>query len=149
MKRNGFNYGFNSRGHKNKHSESRRKESIKTKTEINTFKRKVELINWRRAYFKKINKRDKLLENLIAKKKKKREKTETHSLKNKKSSPGWCTSVSWTQAGNQRVASSIPSQGTCLGCGPGPQWAPPERQPHIDVSLPLFLPPLPSLKINK
>ena len=22
---------------------------------------------------------------------------------------------------NQRVASSIPSQGTCLGCGPGPQ----------------------------
>ena len=23
---------------------------------------------------------------------------------------------------NQRVAVSIPSQGTCLGCGPGPQW---------------------------
>ena len=23
---------------------------------------------------------------------------------------------------NQRVASSIPSQGSCLGCGPGPQW---------------------------
>ena len=22
---------------------------------------------------------------------------------------------------NQRVAGSIPSQGTCLGCGPGPQ----------------------------
>ena len=22
---------------------------------------------------------------------------------------------------NQRIASSIPSQGTCLGCGPGPQ----------------------------
>ena len=22
---------------------------------------------------------------------------------------------------NQRVASTIPSQGTCLGCGPGPQ----------------------------
>ena len=32
---------------------------------------------------------------------------------------------------NQRVASSTPSQGTCLGCGPE------ERQPHIDVSLPL------------
>ena len=23
---------------------------------------------------------------------------------------------------NQRVAGSIPSQGTCLGCGPAPQW---------------------------
>ena len=25
------------------------------------------------------------------------------------------------QPANQRVAHSIPSQGTCLGCGPGPQ----------------------------
>ena len=25
------------------------------------------------------------------------------------------------QTANQRVTSSIPSQGTCLGCGPGPQ----------------------------
>ena len=33
---------------------------------------------------------------------------------------------------------SIPSQGTCLGCGPGPQLAC-ERQP-IDVSLHLFFP---------
>ena len=39
---------------------------------------------------------------------------------------------------NQRVAGSIPSQGTCLGFGPGPQWRPYERQPHTDVSLPLF-----------
>ena len=23
-----------------------------------------------------------------------------------------------------RVAGYIPSQGTCLGCGPGPQWGP-------------------------
>ena len=23
---------------------------------------------------------------------------------------------------NQSVAGSIPSQGPCLGCGPGPQW---------------------------
>ena len=23
---------------------------------------------------------------------------------------------------NQKVAGSIPCQGTCLGCGPGPQW---------------------------
>ena len=29
----------------------------------------------------------------------------------------------WIEYGpvNQRVASSIPSQGTCLGCGPDPQ----------------------------
>ena len=47
---------------------------------------------------------------------------------------------------NQRVVGSIPSQGTCLGYGTSPQlwrgggvsggW---ERQPHIDVSLPLPL----------
>ena len=49
----------------------------------------------------------------------------------------------------QRVAGSIPSQGTCLGCGPGPQYGASESQPHIDVSLPLFLPPFPSLKVNK
>ena len=36
------------------------------------------------------------------------------------------------------VTSSIPSKGTCLSCGPGPQWRPYERQPHIDVSLPPF-----------
>ena len=40
---------------------------------------------------------------------------------------------------NEMVAGSIPSQGTCLGCGPGPQWGAHERQPHIDVSLPHFL----------
>ena len=49
------------------------------------------------------------------------------------------------QPANKRVASSIPSQGTCLGCGPGPHWGMHERQPHIDVSLPLFVPPFPSL----
>ena len=50
---------------------------------------------------------------------------------------------------NQRVAGSIPRQGTCLGCGLGPQWGALQRQPHIDVSLPLCLSPFPSLKINK
>ena len=50
---------------------------------------------------------------------------------------------------NQGVASLIPSQGTCLGCGPGPRWGMFEKQPHTDVSLPFFLPPFPSLKINK
>ena len=46
---------------------------------------------------------------------------------------------------NQSVAGLIPSQDTCLGFGPGPQCGVDERQPHIDVSLPLFFPPLPSL----
>ena len=51
---------------------------------------------------------------------------------------------------NQRVTGSIPRQDICLGCGPGPQSGACRRQPHTDVSLPLFLPPsLPlSLKIN-
>ena len=48
---------------------------------------------------------------------------------------------------NQRVASSIPSQGPCLGFGPCPQLGVCKRQPHIDVSLPLLLPS--SLSKNK
>ena len=40
---------------------------------------------------------------------------------------------------NQRVTGSIPTQSTCLGCGPGPQLGAYEGQLHIDVSLPLFL----------
>ena len=49
--------------------------------------------------------------------------------------------VQWIehQPANQRVASSIPRQGTCLCCRAH------ERQPHIDVSLPVFLPPFPSV----
>ena len=50
---------------------------------------------------------------------------------------------------NQRVAGLIPSQGTCLGFRLGPQLGVHKRQPHTDVSLPLFLSPFPSLKINK
>ena len=52
---------------------------------------------------------------------------------------------------NQRVASLIPSQGTCLGCWPGPKFRAAfqlgsyKTQSHIDVSLPLFLSPFPSL----
>ena len=43
-------------------------------------------------------------------------------------SPGCCGSVDWALAGteswlaNYGVTGSIPSQGTCLGCGPGPSW---------------------------
>ena len=53
----------------------------------------------------------------------------------------------WTecQPANQRVTGSIPSRGTYPGCRPGPQLWVLERQPHIDVSLPLFLPPFPSV----
>ena len=46
----------------------------------------------------------------------------------------------------QKVTSSIPSQGTCLSCGPGPQLGACERQ-LINVSLSLFLPHPLSLKI--
>ena len=46
---------------------------------------------------------------------------------------------------NQRVSGLIPSQDTCLGCGPGPQLGAYDRQAHIDVAFPLFLPPFPSL----
>ena len=54
------------------------------------------------------------------------------------------------QPENQKIAGSIPNRGTCLGCRPGsPLGGVQERQPvdlsHIDVSLPLFLPPFPSL----
>ena len=48
---------------------------------------------------------------------------------------------------NQGVAGSIPSQGTCLGCGLGAWWRACERQPHIDVSLPFSFPS--SLSKNK
>ena len=40
-----------------------------------------------------------------------------------------------------RVASSIPGQGTYLGCRLGPQLGVLKGQPHTDVFLPLFLPP--------
>ena len=46
---------------------------------------------------------------------------------------------------NQKVAGSIPSQCPCLGCRPGPQMWMHETQPHIDVSLPVFLCSYPSL----
>ena len=65
------------------------------------------------------------------------------------SCPGWRGSVVEHGPANQMVASSVPSQGTCLGWRPGPQWGVCERQPHIDVSLHLFLPPFTSLKINE
>ena len=49
--------------------------------------------------------------------------------------------VQWIERrpAKQRVTGSIPSQGTCLGCRPGPHLGARERQPHMDVSLPFFL----------
>ena len=46
---------------------------------------------------------------------------------------------------NQSVTGSIPGQGTCLGCGPGPQLGAHKRLLHIDVSF--FS--LPTLSKNK
>ena len=54
----------------------------------------------------------------------------------------WLSGLSTGWPVNQKVASLIPIQGTCLGRRPGPRLGACERQP-IDVSLPL------SLKINK
>ena len=44
---------------------------------------------------------------------------------------------------NQKVISLIPSQGTCLGCRPGPRWGVSERKLIDDSSL-HFLHPFPS-----
>ena len=56
----------------------------------------------------------------------------------------------WTklQPADCKVASSIPGQGTCLGCGRGPQLGACKKQPMY-VFLPLFLPLFPSLSTNK
>ena len=65
-------------------------------------------------------------------------------LKQLHCNPGLGSPVDRATATNQSLTDSIPSQGTCLGCRPGPSWGPRERQPHIDIA-PLFLPLLPSL----
>ena len=54
------------------------------------------------------------------------EKNELHGsgmllhFKKSISGPGWCGSVAEWHPVKQRVTGSIPSQGTCLDCGPGP-----------------------------
>ena len=65
-------------------------------------------------------------------------------LKIKIKNPGWCGSVDWVPACNLKCRQF---NSLCMGCGPGPQLQASERQQidvsnHIDVSLPLFLPPL-------
>ena len=63
--------------------------------------------------------------------------------KKKKASAHVAQRIEHHQPANQRVNVWIPSQGTCLGCGPGPWLGASVSQPHTDVSLPLFLPPFP------
>ena len=59
-------------------------------------------------------------------------------------SPGQLDHLVGHHPANREVTSSIPGQGTCLGCRPGPWLGACEKQP-MDVSLALFLPPFPSL----
>ena len=68
-------------------------------------------------------------------------------IKNRPALAGVAQWIERTPA-NQMVTSSIPSQGTCLSCRPSPQWGLYDRQPHRDVSLPIFLLPF-SKKINQ
>ena len=57
-------------------------------------------------------------------------------LKHEVVSPPWLVWLRGLNTGlwTQKVTGSIPSQGTCLGCEPGPQLGAYERQP-ITVSL--------------
>ena len=73
--------------------------------------------------------------------------TKRHTTQFKNQQRALAGVAQWIDHGsaNQRVTGSISSWGTCLGCRPSPQWGPRERQPHTDISLPLFLPPFPSL----
>ena len=48
--------------------------------------------------------------------------------------PGWCGSVDWHCPENRKVTYLIPSQGTCLDCGPGRGLGVCKRQ-LIEVSL--------------
>ena len=73
---------------------------------------------------------------------------EMSSIKGKKDLAGVAQWIESQPAHVQSVTSSIPTQGTCLSCEPGPHWGAGEKQPHINVSLPLSL-PSPLCKMNK
>ena len=62
-------------------------------------------------------------------------------------SPGWCGG---RPPAGQAVAGSIPGRVTCLDLGPSPSWGRARGGGqmfllHINISLPLFLPPVSSL----
>ena len=66
-------------------------------------------------------------------------------------SPGWCGSVDRALPADCKVTSSIPGQGTSLGCGPGPPVGGVREETYTRVSRTLFSPILflsfpPSLK---
>ena len=63
--------------------------------------------------------------------------------------PGWCSSVVECWPVNQKVAGSIPSLEHMPGLHARSPVGVCERQPCINVSLPLFLPHFPLWKINK
>ena len=65
---------------------------------------------------------------------------------NKHECPGWCGSVDWALAWGSLVWFPVRAHTWVSGQVPSRGHM---RQPHINVSLPLFLPPFPSLKINK
>ena len=79
------------------------------------------------------------------------QRTQTNGYSSKMLPKSWLVWLSGLSVGLQtkELLVRFPGWGTCLGCGPGPQERTRKRQPHTDVSLPLFLPLFPSLKINK
>ena len=64
------------------------------------------------------------------------------ALEENKQSPDWCGSVGW--AFLAKCCHSIPGEGTCLGCRPGPKLRVYKKQPtdvsSIDVTLYFSLP---------
>ena len=74
---------------------------------------------------------DPILKSLKVKKKKRERERELKKRKEALTGVAQCIEC-WPA--NQKVANSIPSQGTCLGCGQGPWLGAHERQP-INISL--------------
>ena len=70
--------------------------------------------------------------------------------KKKKEILPWLVWLSGLSAGLRTKGCWFDSQsGHMPDCRPGPQWRVCKRLPHTDVPLPLFLLPVPSLKVNK
>ena len=75
----------------------------------------------------------------------------TRALRRKTQTPGWCGSVDWAPACELKGLWFDSQSGHVPGLRVRSPVGVSERQPHIDVSLPLFLPPsLPfSVKVNQ
>ena len=72
----------------------------------------------RSCFFEKVNKINKPFTRLI---KKKIERTPQNTVRNERGALAGVAQWIEHWPAKQRVASSIPSQGKCLGCRPGPQ----------------------------